>query len=759
MWSNKKTGQQHRHKRYYTVVSMLVALLTVTLGQVAVFDGLEGAYYEWLLARFAGEVHSEKLVLLHSDEQDSHLQLARALNKLHSAGSVVLLRPLDKAEHAHSLQRLRKDLSLSHETISAVSRSLDTSPKLARAIKQAANVWLVSYAESADPTPSPSYHYLHNQKPAPVSAMHNPLPELQQAASGVGVLITGERPSAFSASVQLDGQDYPNLLVQLLRSGQDSENKYTVYYPKTDVDRAGGLARHDLQELLSGELAGNALSGKIVLLGDTRRIAPYAVALGALLQNQQVQLPAWLPWAQYGSIVLVMLFLMLVLPRLGLAAGLLASVLLLFILLNTEAMLLLLFSQWLPLMMPVLLLIAGYFLLTPLRHNQLHEQGLLQELSAANLELGRMLQSQGELEQAWQKYRRCLPGAALFEQLYNLGLDFERKRQFNKAATLFAELKQSAKKFRDVDERLQRNREMGEHISLSPGNVAPGGTLVMEATAGLQRPTLGHYHIEKEIGRGAMGMVYLAQDPRMNREVAIKTMALSQEFEGRQLEDIKERFYREAETAGRLSHPNIVTVYDIGEEQELAYIAMDYLQGEDLSAFCEEDNLLPFTEVMGIMEQVAEALEYAHHQRVVHRDIKPANIVYDAERNVVKVTDFGVACLTDTSKTKTGTVLGSPSYMSPEQVAGKRVDGRADIFSLGVTLYQLSTGHLPFEADSLSNLIYKITNEHHTKPSKHRKDIPVCLTRIINKCMQKEAERRYQSAADVAAALGRCRGL
>jgi serine/threonine-protein kinase len=255
-----------------------------------------------------------------------------------------------------------------------------------------------------------------------------------------------------------------------------------------------------------------------------------------------------------------------------------------------------------------------------------------------------------------------------------------------------------------------------------------------------------------------MGMVYLGQDPRINREVAIKTMALSHEFEGQELKEVKQRFYREAETAGRLNHPNIVTIYDIGEEQELAYIAMDYLKGQDLSAFSSKKSLLPLKEVMAIAEQVAEALDYAHKQSVVHRDIKPANIVYQREEKAVKVTDFGVACLTDASKTKTGTVLGSPSYMSPEQVAGKRVDGRADIFSLGVTLYQLTTGHLPFEAESLGSLMFKIANQAHAKPGKYRKGIPVCLTRIINKCLQKEQGKRYQSAAEVAAALKRCRG-
>lgn len=266
---------------------------------------------------------------------------------------------------------------------------------------------------------------------------------------------------------------------------------------------------------------------------------------------------------------------------------------------------------------------------------------------------------------------------------------------------------------------------------------------------------LGHYQLEKELGRGAMGMVYLGVDPRINRTVAIKTMALSAEFDADQLEGVKQRFYREAETAGRLNHPNIVTVYDVGEEQDLAFIAMDYLQGSELSQYCKPENLLPVDETLSIVEQIAEALDYAHQQGVVHRDIKPANIMYDRDNDVIKVTDFGVACLTDSSKTKTGTVLGSPSYMSPEQLAGKKVDGRSDLFSLGAMLYQLITGALPFEGDSLASLMYKITNENHKPPSKHR-DIPSCVTRIINKSLQKDASKRFQSGNEFAGAIKRC---
>jgi len=183
---------------------------------------------------------------------------------------------------------------------------------------------------------------------------------------------------------------------------------------------------------------------------------------------------------------------------------------------------------------------------------------------------------------------------------------------------------------------------------------------------------------------------------------------------------------------------------------------MDYLKGKDLLAYSKPDSLLSAEEVMRIMSKVAEALDYAHQQNVVHRDIKPANIIYDKDNGTVKVTDFGVACLTDASKTKTGTILGSPSYMSPEQLAGKKVDGRSDLFSLGVTLYQLLAGELPFVGESLASLMFKITNDKHPDIRMFRPDLPSCISKIINKALHKEIERRFQTGERMADALLRC---
>jgi serine/threonine-protein kinase len=282
----------------------------------------------------------------------------------------------------------------------------------------------------------------------------------------------------------------------------------------------------------------------------------------------------------------------------------------------------------------------------------------------------------------------------------------------------------------------------------------PGGTMVLGG--GTEKPMLGRYQIEKELGKGAMGVVYFGRDPKIGRTVAIKTMALSQAFDADELEDVKQRFFREAETAGRLNHPNIVTIYDAGEEHDLAYIAMEYLKGKDLMPFTKSSNLLPLPKTLSIIERVAEALGYAHRHNVVHRDVKPANVMWDPGTDSVKVTDFGIARITDSSKTKTGMVLGTPSYMSPEQLAGKKIDGQSDLFSLGVTLYQLACGALPFQGETMTQLMFKIANEPPLDITSFNPAIPDCLVAIIAKALAKDAAQRFKSGEGMAQAIREC---
>jgi len=269
---------------------------------------------------------------------------------------------------------------------------------------------------------------------------------------------------------------------------------------------------------------------------------------------------------------------------------------------------------------------------------------------------------------------------------------------------------------------------------------------------------LGRYRIERELGRGAMGVVYLARDPKINRMLAIKAIALATEFSEFELAGARERFFREAEMAGRLNHPNIVVIYDAGEDQGLAYIVMEYLRGGHLSDYTSGARMLPTATVLDVTARVADALHYAHRQNVIHRDIKPANIMFDADSNALKITDFGIARLTDGGGTKTGIVLGTPSFMSPEQLEGKRLDGRSDLFSLGVSFYQLTCGQLPFRADSMTALMYKIANEAHTPLAAIRPDLSPAVDRIVNRALAKRPEDRFQTGAEMAQALRACLG-
>jgi eukaryotic-like serine/threonine-protein kinase len=266
---------------------------------------------------------------------------------------------------------------------------------------------------------------------------------------------------------------------------------------------------------------------------------------------------------------------------------------------------------------------------------------------------------------------------------------------------------------------------------------------------------LGRYKVLKELGRGAMGLVYLGKDPTIQRFVAIKTMRLDQIDHDDKLQDVKARFFREAESTGRLSHPNIVTIYDAGEEDDLGYIAMELIEGTPLKQWARKPNLMPVNEVLLTVATVADALDYAHQQGVVHRDIKPANIMLTKDR-VVKVMDFGIAKMASSSKTETNIVLGTPTYMSPEQIAGKKVDGRSDIFSLGVVLFELLTGQLPFTADNVSAVLFSIAHHPHPAIQTLRPDLPPMVQEIVDRALQKELPHRYRRAEEFADELRAC---
>jgi serine/threonine-protein kinase len=413
--------------------------------------------------------------------------------------------------------------------------------------------------------------------------------------------------------------------------------------------------------------------------------------------------------------------------------------------------------------------------------------------SAVGTDTARLLDN---FEQRFAELKGRKPNANVLQDLYTLGNQLEQRGRAQQATAVYRHLARFDSSYRDVAARLGRLMDAerrpkstpprGSAPPPSPGSPAQS----MDTTPNLQAATpraatvterarpaaaaaaaattaaaadvldterLGRYHLEREIGRGAMGVVYLGRDTAINRMVAIKAIPLAAEFSDTELTEARARFFREAETAGRLNHPNIVTIYDVGEERGLAYIAMEYLKGRHLSDYTKSDNLLEPRKVLDIIGRTADALGFAHKQQVVHRDIKPANLMYDSSTDTLKITDFGIARLSGVGSTRTGIVLGTPSFMSPEQLEGRTVTGHSDLFSLGVSLFQLLTGQLPFNADSMTGLMQQIAEAPHPPLRAFRPDLPACVENVIDKALAKNPEARYDSGAQMAAALQDCR--
>ena len=698
------------------------------------------------------------------------------------------------------------------------AKNLDNDKKLSESMAKANDVLLAMFFELGEPQGKPDQalpdYVLRNNlvdvkdasgfgaQPLPSQSVLTPIPALGGKALAIGHLNSfPDVDGAVRTEPLVVGyydQYYPSLSLMLAAKSLNLEPEdihvslgegvqlgnqriatdpalqmHTYFYKDTDGRPAFPV--DSFYDVFTGKIPAEKYRDKIVLIGasaagvGTLQVTPISAGMApalilahsvsSILKGDYFIAPTWGAMAQAGVFLAVALYLILLLPRLGAAIGAAVTIMLLVALLAAHFVLMTTQALWLQMMLPATLLLVGHALLTTKRF-LMTEKGK-QKSDADSAESNRMLglafQGQGQLDIAFDKFRKVPMDDSLMEVLYNLGLDFERKRQFNKAESVFKYMAEYNPKFRDLAQRLTQAREMSETVILGGGGGGRTNASTMRLDkAGVSKPMLGRYEIEKELGKGAMGVVYYGKDPKIGRVVAIKTMALAQEFEADELQDVKDRFFREAETAGRLNHPNIVSIYDAGEEHDLAYIAMEFLKGKDLVPFTKPDNLLPLPKVMSIIARVADALDYAHKQNVVHRDIKPANIMYDPETDTPKVTDFGIARITDSSKTKTGMVLGTPSYMSPEQLAGRKIEGHSDLFSLGVSLYQLACGKLPFEGDSMAQLMYRIANEPHTDILGIRPDLPPCLVAIINKSLSKQVEDRYANGAEMAEALRQC---
>ena len=741
-------------------------------------------------------------------------------NKRDRNGKAAILKIAKTLENSALSNEVKQEISAFLEHMDSAELALDSDITLAQSIQKAGNVVFnmpfVPGQQNGKPD-SPLPEYVTKNKLPKESIINgvatNPegVTPLTTVDAYTPIAVLGEQANAIGALIALPDADgglrtepliidyygdfYPSMALLLAAKSLNidiSGIKVTVGHDvqldrlniKTDAHSSmNTFFYHDeanvaafpidsFSDVLQGKIPAEKYKNKIVLIGATALgvgnsfvtpigpVMPPVVALAhsvsSILNEDFLIVPEWAFFAQLAALILVALYIMFLLPKLSAVAGFIITAILLSGLFITHYVLMTTQGTWLQLMMPALLLASGHILLTT-KHFFLSEKGKIRldiESAESNRMLGLALQGQGQLDMAFEKFRKLPLDKSVLDLLYNLALDYERKRQFNKAKSVYDFISDFDAGFRDIRDRSRRAQSL-EETSVLRASFAPGGRLIHNGSS-VEKPMLGRYKLETELGKGAMGAVYLGKDPKISRTVAIKTMALSQEFEENELLEVKQRFFREAETAGRLNHPNIVTIFDAGEEYDLAYIAMEFLKGSNLSKYIKADSLLPITKVLSLIQRSALGIDYAHQHNVVHRDIKPANIMWDPKTDSLKITDFGIARITDSSKTRTGMILGTPSYMSPEQLAGKKVTGQSDIFSLGVMLFQMVTGQLPFTSDSMTSLMYKIANENHPDPVTINPEVPRCVTVIINRAMAKNVEKRYQRGKDMVDDITKC---
>jgi serine/threonine-protein kinase len=527
----------------------------------------------------------------------------------------------------------------------------------------------------------------------------------------------------------------------------------------------GAFKRFSCFDVLNDKIPSGVFKNKLVLVGVSASglvnplstpsdslmpLSEYSAnTVWSILNKRFIQKPAWNMGAELLAVLVVGLLIAFVFPRLrALPAGL-VFLGLVSAMLGGATYLFVAKGLWISTTYPLLLCLLGYLGVISLKYlvTEADKDKVEGESAESNRMLGLSFQEQGRLDMAFEKFKRVPVDENMKDTLYNLALDFERKRQYHKAVAVYEHIEKRDPKFKDIRERKSKMIQVGETVVL--GSSAPDPLL---STATDTRPTLGRYEIVKQLGKGAMGVVYLGKDPRINRTTAIKTFQFPDDFEPDELKALKQRFFQEAESAGTLTHPNIVTIYDAGEEKDLAYIAMEFLEGHDLQRYTKKGQLLPIPTLLPYIADLADALDYAHQKGIVHRDIKPANVML-LDAGPMKITDFGIARITASSQTQTGVVKGTPHYMSPEQISGQKVDGRSDIFSLGVMFYQLLTGETPFRGDNLAALMHQIMNVSHPDPRTVDPDIPSPLVKILGKALEKDREKRYQRASSMASDL------
>ena len=675
--------------------------------------------------------------------------VAQALDAAHAAGAsaVLLAVPLGEASDSADLARVRSFLEgvdsspdpAMRARLTAWVAELDHDAQLERAIHAAGNVVLLS-------TPSE----LPLERFTGASRALGFEPAATASADGVyrrDRLFGGENASPAAPSATLAtltvahgasraepgaGGNGVEVGKRHLRTGSLTE--WIPHYGRRATEE-GGTRHVALEELAAGKTTPATLAGQILVIG--RGLGTLATPTGpglstgeALAQRlASLEVDNYATAPRYGAVLTVFLLLgailyaVLLAPRLATGGKLGLTLFLALGLIAVELALLASAQLWVPLLGSALALVLATLVVWVLPEPRV--------VSLARTQPGVGARRSAPLPRPGAKPGDVAPGVARAP-----------------AEAPEATPPPPPPSLREISQTLEARREEPTRAEVAD--------LLLGRSKRPPKPKLGRYELERELGRGAMGTVYLGRDPRINRVVAIKAIPIVEEFSEEDLAEARNRFFREAEMAGRLKHPGIVTVHDAGEDGGIAWIAMEYVSGHLLSEYAVSDRLLPPASVLEVVARTAEALDYAHAQDVIHRDIKPANMMFDPDTLATKITDFGIARLTNSTSTRTGIVLGTPSFMAPEQLEGRNVTGRSDLFALGVTLFQLLAGQLPFRADSMTGLMDKIANAEHPPLRTIRPDLPDCVSSIVDRALKKDPAERYQTAGEMALALRSC---
>jgi serine/threonine-protein kinase len=529
----------------------------------------------------------------------------------------------------------------------------------------------------------------------------------------------------------------------------------------------GSFKRYSYFDVISDKVPLNVFKNKLVLVGPsasgimnpfstpTDRAMPLgelsAHAVWSILNKKSIQQPPWVSSAELLMILLIGLLIIFVLPRLRAVLAGMVFVAFITILIGGSIFYFDSEGLWVWVTYPVLQLILGYIGVVSIKYfvTETRKDKIEVESAETNRTLGLSLQGQGMLDMAFDKFRRVPVNDEMKDVLYNLALDYERKRQYNKAASVFEYIEGHDRKFKDVSERKIRLLQTSETMVFGDGSLggpSPDDTLLSTGTD--TRPTLGRYEVIKQLGKGAMGIVYRAHDHVLERDVALKQIPVYLSHD----HQLIERFRQEARALARLCHPHIVQVYDFVQDGEQAWIAMELVEGEELEKSLQESGTMSIGDTVRIGGQLAEALDYAHKRGVIHRDFKPANVLL-TQQGSVKITDFGLAKLAQSSiHTQEGSILGSPAYMSPEQAAGRDSDARTDIYALGVTLFKMLIGRFPFEGEIESVIAQKLTKDP-PPLSVLNEQIPEQLNCLVSQMLAKEPDKRPANMHTVAEAL------